>query len=158
MPKESSEWTASVLHGDFCFSNILYDFRSNRVKTIDPRGATPDGTHTLYGDVRYDIAKLSHSILGMYDWIIAGYYEVDINGNQIHLELGAERNKKHSLIQQRYVQLVEQEFGINEITLMAMQIQLFLSMLPLHQDDPKRQQALFANAFRLHNLMKRLEQ
>ena len=158
LPKESSEWTASVLHGDFCFSNILYDFRSNRVKTIDPRGATPDGTHTLYGDVRYDIAKLSHSILGMYDWIIAGYYEVDINGNQIHLELGAERNKKHSLIQQRYVQLVEQEFGINEITLMAMQIQLFLSMLPLHQDDPKRQQALFANAFRLHNLMKRLEQ
>ena len=34
-----------------------------------------------------------------------------------------------------------------------MQIQLFLSMLPLHADDPRRQDALMANAFRLHQLM-----
>ncbi len=33
----------------------------------------------IYGDVRYDLAKLSHSILGLYDFIIAGYYDVDIS-------------------------------------------------------------------------------
>lgn len=155
LPNENSIWPVSVLHGDFCFSNILYDFRSARVKTIDPRGTTPDGTLTLYGDVRYDIAKLSHSILGMYDWIIAGYYEVDIYDRDIHLKI--DESQQHKIIQQRFIELIQQEFGISAVTLMAMQIQLFLSMLPLHSDDIKRQQALFANAFRLYNLMKRLE-
>ena len=28
----------SFIHGDFCFSNILYDFRKKSIKVIDPRG------------------------------------------------------------------------------------------------------------------------
>jgi streptomycin 6-kinase len=55
---------ATVLHGDFCFSNILYDFRMGRIKTIDPRGIDLNNELTIYGDTRYDLAKLSHSILG----------------------------------------------------------------------------------------------
>jgi hypothetical protein len=31
-----------------------------------------------------------------------------------------------------------------------MQVHLFLSMLPLHADDPARQDALLANALRLY--------
>lgn len=148
-------WPSSVLHGDFCFSNILYDFRAARIKTIDPRGMTPDGTLTIYGDIRYDIAKLSHSILGMYDWIIAGYYDVEIEQNQIHFHI--DEPTRHKTIQQRFIELIADEFDISAVSLMAMQIQLFLSMLPLHNDDKKRQQALFSNAFRLFFLMKRLE-
>ncbi len=148
-------WGMSVLHGDFCFSNILYDFRSNSIKTIDPRGTTPSGEITIYGDVRYDIAKLSHSILGMYDWIIAGYYSVDVKDYVISFKL--EISHKHYEIQQRFIELIREEFGISAVSLMAMQIQLFLSMLPLHRDDENRQNALFANAFRLYEVMKRLE-
>ncbi|MCL9775437.1 aminoglycoside phosphotransferase family protein [Vibrio methylphosphonaticus] len=155
LPNDNDDWPSSILHGDFCFSNILYDFRADRVKTIDPRGTTPEGTETLYGDIRYDIAKLSHSVLGMYDWIIAGYFEVSISHDQITFNI--EESPQHQIIQQRFIELIEKEFNISAVTLMAMQIQLFLSMLPLHSDDKKRQKALFSNAFRLYNKMKRLE-
>ncbi len=145
-----------VLHGDFCFSNILYDFRAGKVKTIDPRGMTPDGRKTIYGDIRYDLAKLSHSILGLYDWIIAGYYDVSLEKQNITLTI--DENGAHRDTQQAFIQLVEDEFGITAQNLYAMQIQLFLSMLPLHADDKRRQDALFANAFRLHQILQRLEQ
>lgn len=146
----------SVLHGDFCFSNILYDFRAGKIKTIDPRGLTPEGSTTIYGDIRYDVAKLSHSVLGLYDWIIAGYYEVNIIRNSITLKIAEETNYKKT--QQVFIELIEKEFGLSAQNLYAMQIQLFLSMLPLHSDDDSRQKALFANAFRLHQILVRLEQ
>ncbi|WP_010433890.1 hypothetical protein [Vibrio cyclitrophicus] len=146
----------SVLHGDFCFSNILYDFRAGKVKTIDPRGMTPTGEQTIYGDLRYDLAKLSHSILGMYDWIIAGYYEVSINNNNINFDFP--ENNQYKETQQSFIKMVEVEFGLTAQNLYAMQVQLFLSMLPLHADDQERQKALFANAFRLYEILTRLEQ
>lgn len=145
-----------ILHGDLCFSNILYDFRTGRVKIIDPRGLTPNNELTIYGDIRYDLAKLSHSVLGMYDWIIADYYSVDIVGDNIYFDLAGTR--QHKLTQQVFIELVEKRFGLTALNLYAMQIQLFLSMLPLHEDEPQRQKALFANAFRLYQILKRLEQ
>lgn len=152
LPEPKSHWGLSIMHGDFCFSNILYDFRAAKIKTIDPRGIMPNGEHTMYGDIRYDIAKLSHSIIGMYDCLIAGYYDVEIKGKQIEFHI--EEKKEHKLIQKRFIIMIEKEFGISAVSLLSMQIQLFLSMLPLHNDNPKRQKALFANAFRLYNLMK----
>ena len=38
---------ACFIHGDFCFSNIMFDFRSNRIKTYDPRGIDFSDTITL---------------------------------------------------------------------------------------------------------------
>jgi len=154
LPKSSYEQT--VLHGDFCFSNILYDFRAGKVKVIDPRGLTSSGNMTIYGDLSYDIAKISHSILGMYDWIVAGYYDVDIQNGDILFEVAEENEHKET--QQAFIELVEEKFQLTQSNLYAMQIQLFLSMLPLHDDDPKRQKALFANAFRLHSILTRLSQ
>lgn len=151
----SSSQVETVLHGDFCFSNILYDFRAGKIKTIDPRGMTPDGSHTLFGDIRYDLAKLSHSILGLYDWIIAGYYNVEIKEHHIQLNIAEEHSHKET--QQAFIKLVADKFGLTAQNLYAMQIQLFLSMLPLHADDAMRQKALFANAFRLHHILLRLE-
>ena len=153
LPKGQS--VLSVLHGDFCFSNILYDFRSGRVKTIDPRGMTANETLTIYGDIQYDVAKLCHSFLGLYDWIIAGYYDVQINQNNIHFEIFGDNQYREA--QQIFIELMKNKFGLSAQQLYAMQIQLFLSMLPLHADDPKRQQALFANAFRLHQILNRLD-
>lgn len=132
----TTKCSETVLHGDFCFSNILYDFRAGKVKTIDPRGMTPDGEKTIYGDLRYDLAKLSHSILGLYDWIIAGYFHVEIHNESILLEIAEENS--HRETQQAFIHLVKDEFQITAQNLYAMQIQLFLSMLPLHADDTTR--------------------
>ncbi|WP_372880906.1 capsular biosynthesis protein [Psychromonas sp.] len=153
LPKERQN--ASVLHGDFCFSNILYDFRAGRIKSIDPRGITINNELTIYGDTRYDLAKLSHSVLGLYDWIIAGYFDVEIKNEKITFELSGVR--QHKATQQFFIELLESQFSLTALNVYAMQIQLFLSMLPLHSDDLKRQQALFANAFRIYQILKRLE-
>ena len=142
----------TVMHGDFCFSNVLYDFRTNRIKTIDPRGLTHNNELTIYGDTRYDIAKLSHSILGMYDWIIAGYYKVDISNNHIQFDIVEQQRLQG--IQQLFIEKIGSRFHLTPMNLYAMQIQLFLSMLPLHYDDKRRQDALFSNAFRLFKILK----
>lgn len=148
LPTENS---ATLMHGDFCFSNILYDFRKGRIKVIDPRGITSENEHTIYGHIQYDIAKVCHSVLGLYDWIIAGYYNVDIKDYQIDFTLA---DTSHLLsVQEMFVTALTTHYQLPVSSLYAMQIQLFLSMLPLHSDDPNRQEALMANAFRLYQLM-----
>lgn len=149
---------STLMHGDFCFSNILYDFRANRIKTIDPRGVTPSGEITIYGDTRYDLAKLSHSILGMYDWIIAGYHQTNIDWVKRKIEISISGEVKHKDTQRMFIEMVDKKYGLTAVNLYAMQLQLFLSMLPLHADDSYRQEGLFANVFRLYQIMKRYEE
>ena len=80
-----SKRPARVMHGDFCFSNILYDSRVQRIRVIDPRGYVDAERPSIYGDVRYDIAKLSHSTVGRYDQIIAGRYHLTSSANRFDL-------------------------------------------------------------------------
>lgn len=150
------ESASTLVHGDFCFSNVLYEFRTNRIKVIDPRGLTPNGDQSIFGDIRYDLAKLSHSVLGMYDWIIAGYHNTVFNGREVSIAL-PETPKLHD-VQQLFLEMVDSHFSVTPTELYAMQIQLFLSMLPLHNDDKHRQKALLANAFRLYDIMERHQQ
>ena len=148
---------STLMHGDFCFSNILYDFRANRIKTIDPRGMTPSGDITIYGDTRYDLAKLSHSILGMYDWVVAGYHQTQLDWKTREIQFLIAGEVKHKDTQSMFIEMVNKKHGLTAVNLYAMQIQLFLSMLPLHSDDSYRQNGLFANVFRLYQIMKRCE-
>lgn len=149
---------STLMHGDFCFSNILYDFRANRIKTIDPRGMTLSEDITIYGDTRYDLAKLSHSILGMYDWIVAGYHQTHFDWNTKKISFYISGEVKHKDTQSMFIEMVSQKHKLSAVNLYAMQLQLFLSMLPLHADDQYRQEGLFANVFRLYQIMKRLEE
>lgn len=53
--KQTSEFLPSIkefslIHGDFCFSNIMYDFRGSLIKTYDPRGLDFDGKISIFGD------------------------------------------------------------------------------------------------------------
>ncbi len=149
---------STLMHGDFCFSNILYDFRANRIKTIDPRGMTLSGDITIYGDTHYDLAKLSHSILGMYDWILAGYHQTHIEWQTKKIQFNISGEVKHKDTQSMFIAMVSKKHKLTALNLYAMQLQLFLSMLPLHADDSYRQEGLFANVFRLYQIMKRLEE
>ncbi len=54
----------SFIHGDCTFSNMMLRNNGNPV-LIDPRGYF--GFSELYGDVRYDWAKIYYSIIGNYD-------------------------------------------------------------------------------------------
>ena len=140
---------ATLMHGDPCFSNILYDFKSKTIKVIDPRGLDLDGNMSIYGDLRYDVGKLAHSIIGMYDFIIGGMYEYSQN-SAYDVTLKFEVDDDIMQIQQYFR---KQRFGgytIDELSTYPVLIHLFLSMLPLHSDHPQRQQAMLANALRLY--------
>jgi len=138
----------AVMHGDFCFSNILYNFRNRRIRLIDPRGYAIAGRPSLYGDSLYDAAKLMHSAAGRYDLIIADRYDgssslgYDLNlrfaddPEQLWLEQAAAERTMGGV-----------RLGAPDVTAVA--ITLFLSMLPLHADKPQRQWALLANGLRL---------
>lgn len=138
---------ASVIHGDLCFSNILYDSRANRVKLIDPRGMNDAGEFKLIGDQRYDIAKLAHSTLGKYDHIIAGHYKIIGTGRNQRIEIFCD--DRHREIDELF--LDEFTSSNNLPSLVAAVILLFFSMLPLHNDRPDRQRAMVLNTIRLYS-------
>ncbi|WP_197056389.1 MULTISPECIES: capsular biosynthesis protein [Xenorhabdus] len=139
----------SIIHGDFCFSNILYDFRTDRIKVIDPRGIDAKGNLTIYGSIYYDITKLAHSVIGLYDWIISGFYDFNVDTTSGNINFTINLNKDISQIQSNFVLLINEKYNISYKALCAMQVHLFISMLPLHNDNQRRQYALLANAFRL---------
>lgn len=145
-PLAQSEWTFS--HGDFCFSNTFYDARARVVRVVDPRGMTAAGVRTIYGDIRYDIGKMYHSVVGMYDHILAGNY-VLTSRSLVDVSLQLPRSNRLDAICAIFL---ERKFGgltPSEAAAPALAVLLFLSMLPLHSDDRRRQRALLANALRL---------
>ncbi|ENU15170.1 hypothetical protein QUG64_12310 [Acinetobacter lwoffii] len=138
----------SIMHGDLCFSNILYDSRSQRIKVIDPRGINSLNEMTFYGDQKYDLAKLAHSVLGMYDFIIAGRYQIKRN-NKNNEVIEFELDERLRNIQRLFVDRVFiDHVSVREI--MPLVVLLFLSMLPLHSDRADRQKAMLLNAIRIY--------
>ena len=67
----------ALIHGDCTFSNILLRGNGEPV-LIDPRGYF--GHTELFGDPRYDWAKLYYSIVGNYDQFNAGRFTLEIGG------------------------------------------------------------------------------
>ena len=135
-----------AMHGDLCFSNLLYDSRNRRIKAIDPRGAV-NGVASLFGDLRYDLAKLGHSVVGRYDQIVAGRYTLASDGANHALEFDPVACQPW--LADALGDLVVDGVGGLATSVRAVTVSLFLSMLPLHADRPDRQQAFVANALRL---------
>jgi hypothetical protein len=140
-----------LLHGDFCFSNILFDSRSGSIKVIDPRGLNSLSEQTNLGDIRYDVAKLTHSVIGLYDFIIAGFFECsfEVDSSKAKFDLLIYNDKRISNIQEDFL---NHNMGtqLSVFDSMPMVVLLFLSMLPLHSDNKARQNALLANALRVY--------
>lgn len=140
---------AGVMHGDFCFSNILFDSRADAIKVIDPRGINHAGEFTIYGDLVYDLAKLTHSVVGLYDFILADMYRLEVaDRNLVSFTIYAD-----SRIVEVQRMFLERRFIAGRLQprkIMPQVILLFLSMLPLHADSARRQLALMANALRLY--------
>ena len=141
----------TLLHGDFCLSNIFFDSRLDRIKIIDPRGIDLGGNITNQGDLRYDLAKLAHSIIGLYDYIVAGAYDLsytlDTSMNTYTLDIYTD--KRIYDVQSAFV---DHDFlvGVTVREIMPLTALLFLTMLPLHTEDATRQVALLANALRIY--------
>lgn len=133
----------AVVHGDLCLSNILYDLRSRICKLIDPRGSF--GAVGIYGDARYDVAKLWHSVHGLYDFIVNDLFRVSVDGNRVELSIRA--TSAHREIEDRFARVFFPAYDRREIQLIA--ALLFASMPALHYDKPQRQLAMYARSLQL---------
>lgn len=135
------------IHGDLCFSNILIEGEQQyppRVVVIDPRGLLPDGTMTNVGDVNYDVAKLAHSVIGRYDQIKdnCGFEIKKISDKEYDYSI------QTTSWQEVFISEFHNHFEIfNYYNIM---IHLFLSMIPLHVDNPVHQEKMLVNALRLY--------
>lgn len=150
MISKHDERFCSIMHGDPCFSNILYDFKSKSIKVIDPRGIDNEGNISIYGDFRYDVAKLAHSVIGMYDYIVGGLFDYKQN-DDYDISLIIEDNET---VKNTQAYFSSKQFGgytLSELGVYPILVHLFLSMLPLHHDNPERQRAMLANALRIYS-------
>ena len=137
-----------LIHGDFCFSNLLFDVRTGVVKMLDPRGLDSTGEFTVWGDPRYDIAKMHHSIVGLYDHIVAGNFKLHLRG-QLDVKLELPDDPLTRLIRDEFMQRSFGGLCPTDCSALPISVLLFLSMLPLHADNPERQRAFMANSMRL---------
>lgn len=138
-----------VGHGDPCFSNVLYDQQRYLLQLIDPRGASNEAalwTHPLY-----DVCKVSHSVLGDYDFINNSLYRIGFderNGLLLQLE-----HSNHAALKPIFQRRL-QAHGYDERIVRLGEASLFLSMLPLHLDVPNKAMAFLLNA---HTILNQVE-
>lgn len=120
-----------IMHGDFCFSNILYNIASNDFKLIDPRGE-------IFGSHYYEIAKLMHSVLFDYDFVDAELYSIDNTNNVVVY------NEGKDIIKNIFIEKLKSQYNNNEIKLIFyICASLFLSMIPLHNHNINNQHIYF---------------
>ena len=121
----------SLYHGDLCFSNIFYHPGSKQIKLIDPRG-------DAYGNILYDLAKLTHSAYYPYDYIDAELY-VKKGEDVVIFDAGKEAARA------AYKTAFVAKYGeyVWQITLF-LTASLFLSMIPLHSHNRTNQETFYA--------------
>ncbi|MEO7248151.1 MAG: hypothetical protein ABIW31_06815 [Novosphingobium sp.] len=124
----------AVSHGDSCLSNILFSKELGIFRLIDPRGGS--SVSDLLMHPAYDIAKLSHSLLGGYDFINSGLFDCSLD-DDLGLKLSLGGGGPPPFIREAFIRrLCELGFDIRLVR--AMELSLFLSMLPLHRDAPRK--------------------
>ncbi|WP_269584221.1 hypothetical protein [Roseibium sp. Sym1] len=121
-------------HGDPCFSNILFDRRIGMMRLVDPRGALAADEAMMHP--LYDAAKISHSILGGYDYVNNGLFRVCL-GRELSLELDWTIAPPADWAARLFRDRLEAA-GYEIAHVRAVELSLFLSMLPLHTDHPDK--------------------
>jgi hypothetical protein len=138
--------TPSMIHGDLCCGNILYDPRTSLIKFIDPRGEFfEEGCH---GDPRYDMAKLLHSFHGGYDFILHEMYQLTMTGKGC-FEMTLLRSESARAAESVLLGLLAGTTAYDVSDLKLLEALLFLTMLPFHCDDGRRQTALYLRGLML---------
>lgn len=141
----------TAIHGDLCFSNILYNLDKNgrvTLKLIDPRG---DFGQTSYlGDYRYDLAKLFHSFDGGYEYIIRDSFSLRCEKNILDFEFTNDHRRE---IEKIFFEI----FGtadffsdhIKEFNIL--QGLIFIGMCARHYDSLERQKIMYATGVKILN-------
>ena len=138
--KKPIEYFQVIGHGDPCFANALYNKSTQTLKFIDPKGALTK--EELWTEPYYDVAKLSHSVCGRYDFFNNALYEIDVDEN-FELKLKIPFDNRHFV---NCFHTKVEEAGFDYLRVRVYEASLFLSMLPLHIDNPYKVLGFMVNA------------
>lgn len=135
-------------HGDPCFANALYNKSTKTLKFIDPKGALIESD--LWTNPYYDVAKLSHSVCGRYDFFNNGLFDIKINSEFLYeLEIPFNNRIYINIFKKKL-----EENGFDYMTVRIYEASLFLSMLPLHIDNPHK---VFGFILNVKNILDEVE-
>lgn len=121
----------NIIHGDLCFANMMIDNNFSFIKVIDPRGKF--GSYDIYGDSRYELAKLFHSVDGKYDYIIKDLFTIDYSDGNIIFTI-QDKDREFDLYQV-FTDVFKEEIGEDLKKIELIEALLFLSMIPLHGEN-----------------------
>jgi hypothetical protein len=95
----------------------------------------------MYGDIKYDVAKIRHSLVGGFDTITNGLYSAtytEMDG----IFVDVYKPKNYEDVCKKLDLRIKERWDLNEIKII--EGLLFISMLPLHKDHFERQLALYS--------------
>ena len=135
----------NIIHGDLCFANMMIDNNFSFVKVIDPRGKF--GTYDIYGDIRYELAKLFHSVDGKYDYIIKDLFDLDNKDGNIFFSI-QDKDRDFDLYQV-FIDVFKDEIGDSLKKIELIEALLFLSMIPLHGESFEHQLVMLGTGLKI---------
>ena len=138
-----------IIHGDMCFSNIMVDSNLSFIKLIDPRGKF--GAFDLYGDRRYELAKLFHSIDGKYDYIIKDLFDMEFDADSLAMTYGINERKNSFDLYKVFEETFREEIGGDLEKIELIESLLFLSMIPLHNESFEQQMVMLCTGLDILN-------
>ncbi len=146
---KNSEKYVSIIHGDPCFSNVIFFPETGSFKLIDPRGNF--GEDGIYGDKRYDVAKFRHNYHGLYDNIVLNLFKLkELSSSEFEYDFFSKDILPPSIFDEI---LKKYGFDLNEIELI--EGLLFISMIPLHANNKKAQIMFYITGLKcLNNQLK----
>lgn len=126
-----------VLHGDMCATNIFWDGASDSLMFVDPRGDSTGKSNGVYGDIRYDIAKLYQSFILGYDSVLSGISGSATTEESSKMAEFAKYSKVDfsAIFESKLFEPLE----LNQTEIAAIATLLMLGLLPLHADRIDRQ-------------------
>lgn len=136
-----------IIHGDLCFSNIMVDSNFSFIKVIDPRGTF--GSYDIYGDQRYELAKLFHSVDGKYDFIIKDLFELKADAEHADLNYRILDRKREFDLYGMFRAVFREEIGDDQKKIELIEALLFFSMIPLHNENLEHQYVMLATGMEL---------
>lgn len=138
----------TVIHGDMCFSNVLYSYDENQknasvIKFIDPRGRF--GQRGIYGDPLYDVAKLIHSYEGRYEYIINDEFDISFDSSDIKY------NFKYPDSKYKISDVFHQFEMFRNPTAKLISGLIFIGMCSRHYDSLERQIIMYCTGLNILN-------
>lgn len=131
-------------HGDLHFANMFYCFHYKDLKVIDPRGE-------MRGSQLYDLAKLCHSVYGRYDYIDADLYWK--HGDDVYFY-----DKGHENIERAFADVIFCHLtDLEKYLVLQITASLFLSMIPLHEENAEHCRLFYREYERMLTLAKEFE-